>query len=34
MARAAMREISTAGSRQESLESALVALGDMQLLDR
>jgi aminoglycoside phosphotransferase family enzyme/predicted kinase len=34
MARAALREISTVGSRQESLESALDALRDVQLLDR
>ena len=34
VARAALREISTAGSRQESLESALEALRDVQLLDR
>jgi len=34
LARTAMREISTAGSRQESLASALAALRDMELLDR
>lgn len=34
MARAALREISTAGSRQEALDRALEALRDVQLLDR